>query len=140
MGVGIVVRNHVGEVLVTKCTTKAFVTDPQIAKAIAAWTAAELIHQLGLPQVILEGDALAMVQVMQQEESSWEWFGHLLEDAKLFLGSCRSWSVVHVKQTMNEAAHRMAKLGLELIAELIWRESVPLYIQQIVMLEQHLIR
>ena len=117
MGVGIVVQNHSGDVLVTKCMTKAFVTDPKIAEAIATWTAVELVHQLGIPQVILEGDALVVVQVMQQEESSWERFGHLLEDAKLFLGSYRSWSVIHVKWTMDEVAHWMAKLGLELITE-----------------------
>jgi hypothetical protein len=52
MGEGIVVRNHAGEVLATKYMTKAFVTNSQIAEAIAAWAIAELIHQLGFSQVM----------------------------------------------------------------------------------------
>lgn len=45
--------------------------------------------------------------------------------------------MVHVKRTANEAAHWMAKLGLDLNVEHLCREFVPLCIQQIVMAKKH---
>jgi ribonuclease HI len=139
MGVGIVVRNHAGDVMATKCMTKAYVTDPQTAEAIAVWKAAELVQQLGIPHVILEGDALSVDQAMQREGHSWERFGHLLEAAKLLLGTCRSWTFAHVNRAANEAAHRMAKMGLDCNAEFLWQETVLLCIQHIVLREKHMI-
>ena len=44
--------------------------DSQNAEAIAAWTAANLIWQMGLTDVILEGDSLTVVQVLRSEERS----------------------------------------------------------------------
>jgi hypothetical protein len=65
MGVGIIFRTHEGEVMVTKCSTKPYITDPQTAEAVAAWTAANLVWQLELKDVILEGDSLPVVQVLR---------------------------------------------------------------------------
>lgn len=64
MGVGVVARNHAGEVLVTKCMTMVSIMDPQTAEALAARAAAKLVHQFGYSHVILEGDALVVVKIM----------------------------------------------------------------------------
>jgi ribonuclease HI len=65
MGVGIIIRTHEGEVMATKCSTKPYITDPQTAEVVAAWTAANLVWQLELKDVILEGDSLPVVQVLR---------------------------------------------------------------------------
>jgi hypothetical protein len=65
MGVGIIFRTHEGEVMATECSTKPYITDPQTAEAVAAWTAANLVWQLELKDVSLEGDSLSVVQVLR---------------------------------------------------------------------------
>lgn len=64
--------------------------------------------------VIRKGDSLEVVNVLRQEDRSWTKYGHLLEDAKTVLHNCSSWGVNQVKRDTNEAAHRVAKLALQL--------------------------
>ena len=72
MGIGIVVRDHEGSVLAAMCSTKDYITDPGNAKALAAWHVVELSMRLGLVRVMLEGNALRVINVFNQEE---QWMG-----------------------------------------------------------------
>jgi ribonuclease HI len=58
MGMGLVVRDHAGQLIAALCASKDHITDPTSAEALAASKAAELCHRLGLEKVILEGDAV----------------------------------------------------------------------------------
>lgn len=82
MGMGVVVRDHGGELLATQCATKDFITDPRTAEAYAAWRAVELSSQLGLQRIVLEGDALEIVNVLKNDEVWLGSFGHILLAAK----------------------------------------------------------
>ncbi|XP_059440703.1 LEAF RUST 10 DISEASE-RESISTANCE LOCUS RECEPTOR-LIKE PROTEIN KINASE-like 2.4 [Corylus avellana] len=64
MAARIVFETHEGEVIVAKCFLKPYIKDLQIAEAVAAWKVADLIWQLWLTDIILEGDSLAVVQVL----------------------------------------------------------------------------
>lgn len=44
MGVGIVIRNHEGMVIATKCSTRPHIIDPLIAEAVAVWEAGHLVR------------------------------------------------------------------------------------------------
>lgn len=140
MGVGLVVRNHEGEVIAAKCFTKPFVTDPMTAEAVGAWSAAQFVRQLGMDQIILEGDSLGVVQSLQGEGNSWAMAGQMLDDVKITLGSCRAWQVRHVRREANSAADRLAKHALSLNGEHQWRLSIPICIHEIVLAEKLLPR
>jgi ribonuclease HI len=84
---------------------------PAIAEATAALRAAILCHDLGLNKVILEGDALQIVQALNREGPHWSSYGHLTEEARGMLSSLHSWKVVHVRRQYNEVAHVLAKTG-----------------------------
>ncbi|XP_059450984.1 uncharacterized protein LOC132181765 [Corylus avellana] len=135
MGVGIVIRNHVGEVVAAQCSTRPYIVDPMTAEAIAVWTVALFIRSLGVENVKLEGDSLRVVRGLQGDEKCWASVGHLLDDTKLTLGSCRSWQVVHVWREANSVTDKLAKTALQLIEEHQWRGSIPLCIRDIVMAE-----
>ncbi|XP_042979938.1 uncharacterized protein LOC122310120 [Carya illinoinensis] len=57
LGLGIVLRDEVGEVLACACFKKPPVSDSSLAETMALWQAVELSHELGFNRVILEGDA-----------------------------------------------------------------------------------
>jgi hypothetical protein len=75
MEVGVIIKNSEGAVLASLCTTVPFISNPTIVEAIAAWKAANLCYDLGFQRVIMEGDALVVVQALQQNAPSWCQYG-----------------------------------------------------------------
>lgn len=88
MGIGVLIRDHGGEVVAMLCASKGYVTDPSLAEALATWQASDLIQRLDMRKVILEGDVLSIVQAMQKEGECWSEFGQLVNDAKEMLSRC----------------------------------------------------
>lgn len=135
MGVGVIIRDAEGLVLASLCSTLPSITNPTIAEAIAAWKAAELCHAMGLQRVILEGDALTIVQGLQQETPSWCQYGLLLEDTRSILHSLPFWKVTHVCREANGVAHGLAQAALHQSLDCIWYNSYPESIQSLVLAE-----
>jgi hypothetical protein len=79
MGVGVVVRDCTGGVVATQCSTRPYINDSTVAEALAFWTAANLRHQLGLVEAILEGDSLEIVNAATKRERYGVTMGPLLK-------------------------------------------------------------
>jgi hypothetical protein len=136
MGMGIAIRDYRGKLLVAYCATREFITDPATAEALTAWQAAQLSHRLGLQNIVLEGDALEVVNVLRTEETWLGRYGHILQDAKHMLSQCREWQVNHVHRQGNAVAHGLAKLALNIQQEVVWTDNFPLCIWDLVNTEQ----
>lgn len=67
IGIGIVVRDYEGVVLAAHSTTKSVVADPVVTEALAALHAVELCKKMGFNDIILEGDAIQIVQAIKVE-------------------------------------------------------------------------
>lgn len=52
---------------------------------MGAWATVELGGQLGLNKILLEGDSLEVVKALRREESSWNQYVHMIDDAKNLL-------------------------------------------------------
>lgn len=78
-----IVRDELGLVLASMGTTIPFITDPTVAKAMAAWKAVAFGSDLGFQRVNLEGNALEIVNVLQHASSFWSRYGQLIEDVRL---------------------------------------------------------
>jgi ribonuclease HI len=92
---------------------------------------------LGLLQVILEGDSKQVVQAININGAPRSRFGQVIEDILILLPSYRSWQVKHVKTELNEAAHGLAKIARNARVASIWiMEEIPRCIHDIVVLEQ----
>jgi hypothetical protein len=65
MGIGIIARDHNGNIVAAFVATRLYITDPSSAEALAAWKMAELCVVLGLNNVLLEGDSLEVVKGVQ---------------------------------------------------------------------------
>jgi ribonuclease HI len=126
MGIGVILRDCNGEVLATLSAPKEYITAPDIAEATATLRAVYFCQELGFHQVILEGDALLVVQALNTGGTNWCRYGHLLDEAKGILNSFQSWSVQHVRRTNNEAAHCLAKKALSLCEEQVFIEDIPM--------------
>lgn len=82
IGIGLIMRDHGGAAIAMLCETTAYVQDPATAEAIAARRGVEFCAELGIRRVILERDALQIVQALNQAVGGLEPAGVILHDAQ----------------------------------------------------------
>ena len=80
-----------------------------IGESLAALQAVEYSRDLGLQEVIFEGDSLQVVNMILAQDESQCRFGQIVADILTILGSFRSWDFQHVRRAQNHAAHGLAK-------------------------------
>ncbi|XP_042944727.1 uncharacterized protein LOC122278613 [Carya illinoinensis] len=129
LGIGVAVRDLEGQIVATLCSSLDLDLDPLLDEAVAARRATSFCAELGLSDIILEGDSLAVVKVVQHREDSWSSSGVVLRDVKLLLSRTRHWSIQYVPREVNVLAHHLAKFGLTCSKECILIEDYPPCIQ-----------
>lgn len=84
------------------------------AEAYGLLAAAIFCKELNLTNIILEGDALQVVNMVNNAVTNWSLGGLLIEDARKVLNSFTTWLVIHTSRGTNMAAHFLAKDALNL--------------------------
>ncbi|XP_059429871.1 uncharacterized protein LOC132163564 isoform X2 [Corylus avellana] len=135
MGLGVIVRDHKGLIHAALSKTLNCLHPSAIAEAVGALRAAEFCCDLGLHNVVLEGDSLIVVQDILALASNWCAHGQIVADIRVVLNSRRSWMVMHTKRNVNQAAHGLAKHAVRNQMDRIWIEEIPSCISNIVVLE-----
>jgi hypothetical protein len=130
MGVGIAVRDHTGQVLVMACATKDFINNPTMAEAVGAWLAVALAKRLVLRNVIMEGDALEVVQAINREGNCWTVYGQIVNDIQEDLRAWEGWVVHHVTRQANGMAHQLAHLAFKYGESREWVADFPLRMEE----------
>jgi hypothetical protein len=115
--------------------SKQFLTDPTSAEALAAWMLADICVKMGYNDVILEGDALEVVQALNREDFLCGRYGAFINDARCLLQQVQNWKVCHVKRVANEVAHKLAKLAFSFSEERLWTEDFPRCVRELVIAE-----
>jgi ribonuclease HI len=135
MGVGVIIRDAEGQVTAAKSMTIPGVFEPAAGEAVAALHAVELCRDIGIFEVVLEGDSIMVTKAISGIGENWLRFGQIVEDIKLVLRSFRQWRVSHVRRTANAAAHGLAKEATMRQLEKIWMEESPECISRTIGLE-----
>jgi ribonuclease HI len=82
IGIGIIARNSQGEVVASMSAPKCYIIALDIAGAVAALRAITFCRELGFTRVVLEGDAIQIVQVLKSSTHNWNSYGHLIKEAR----------------------------------------------------------
>ncbi|GLT54215.1 hypothetical protein SLA2020_274320 [Shorea laevis] len=129
MGVGIIARDSMRQVMATMCSFKPYVLNPTVAEAYTALKAAEFGKDFRFQNIILKGVALKIVQALQKEEQVqvWNRYGNLIEDSKTLLNSISSWRAHHVQREANSVAHFLAKEALLQVSENFGLKNILLF-------------
>jgi hypothetical protein len=122
MGVGIIVRDDCGRIHVAQSKTLNSYQEPVVGEALVALQAVEFSRDLGLQDVLFEGDSLQVVNMMLEPGESWCHYGQIGADIKLLMGSFRSCEIKHVRQNQNRAAHGLAKEAVREVIDRVWME------------------
>ena len=94
-------------------------------EALAASRALEFAADIGLDNVILEGDSKVVTQALETKDVGLAAFGLLIRDACTLAGNFSDVSYSHTKRKSNKVAHNLVKLATNLADCVIWMEEVP---------------
>lgn len=116
MGVGVVIRNHLGEFVAACSELLNEVTAPEIAEALAVRCALSLADDEGFGKVQVVSDCLSVIQRIDSTTIDWSPVGVIIQDIKSLAASFEAISFKHVRRQCNESAHILARLAESFIS------------------------
>lgn len=89
---GAIIHDENGMVIGSLKCSRVFHPDPFTAEALAFLIAVHFCKEAGLTNIVVEGDAPCVVNLLRKEEEDWSQGGVLVVEAKSFLNSFVYWS------------------------------------------------
>lgn len=112
IGIDVVLRDHEAQVTGTLHAARYLNSNSFVAESMALLLAVQLCTDIGLHNLMLEGDALQVVRLLKDKNPDWSEGGLLIQDNFQMLNSMAGWSVHHVSRQNNHVAHLLAKDAL----------------------------
>ena len=81
--------------------------------------------EIGLLDMIFEGDFAEVIQAIIQENSDHPDFGHIIDDIRILASDLNSFQFCHVKRNCNVVADALAKRAKNSLSLDVWLEEVP---------------
>ena len=124
-GVGVVIRDNNGAVLVSCSEKLTQAYKAEETEILAARKSLMFAHELGFQRIILEGDALGLIQALKSQEQNLSPLGLLVGDVKLYSNHFQKVLYSHVKRNGNSVAHNLAKHAICIPDFQVWMEDIP---------------
>ncbi|XP_075649675.1 uncharacterized protein LOC142620145 [Castanea sativa] len=124
-GIGVVIRNEIGEVMAALSEKIALLPSVEILELLAARRAAVFAVELGFQNVIFEGDAEGVIKVLSQRDAAQSSVGRLVKDFRSIASSLGTFSLSHIRRQGNNVAHALARRARFSFPLLVWMENVP---------------
>ncbi|KAK3188891.1 hypothetical protein Dsin_028452 [Dipteronia sinensis] len=124
VGVGITIRNHLGEVMASSAQSVEAGHSPQVAEALAIFRGLIFARDSWLLPCSVESDAQVIVNLINSDDTPLSEVGLIVNDINRFLGSNQGCSISFVPRTANRAAHGLAKFSLSANFDNFWMEEV----------------
>ncbi|XP_065621858.1 uncharacterized protein LOC111993424 [Quercus suber] len=139
-GVGVLIRDPDGAVLASCAEKFDQAYKAEDTEALAKLKALTFAHDLCFQNVVLEGDALSLIQVLKSHEQNLSLWGLLIEYVKVYRIKFRRLLYSHVKRNGNSVAHNLAKHAICIPDFQVWMEDVPSHIVPFLHLDTRNIR
>jgi ribonuclease HI len=108
IGMGMIARDSNGACLGAKNVTKDLLTDSATAEAMAALSAMYFCREVGFFEVILEGDAIQVLQAINSDPPFLSKFGHFIESIHHEKRNFKSVDFSFIPREGNAVAHALA--------------------------------
>ena len=131
-GVGVVVRDADGRVCGALSDRTVLPGTVEEVEAIACREAVRFALQLGLADVVFEGDSKSITNAINSGTPCYSSYGHILDDVKALVMNFVSPSFIHVKRQGNAVADKLAKAAKTIPCPHVWSDDIPSDVQQLV--------
>ena len=125
VGLGVVVRDWQGDLLVAATTRLNVAWEASLAEAAAARFGMMIARRFGYRKVCPEGDAIYVVSAIYHKRVGYAPISSLLSDVLSLSLGFDEFSCCHVKRAGNTVAHLVARWDVNFNAELICTHSFP---------------
>ncbi|KAK9993278.1 hypothetical protein SO802_022981 [Lithocarpus litseifolius] len=134
-GVGVVIRDCRGLVLVAKSKVMAGSYEAGVTEALAVEEGVLLARERGLHQIIIESNSLEVVQAIRTRSSHGE-AGTVVQGILVLLDSFCSWKVQHLKRDYNIVAHELAQMAKGSAESQTWEGVEPTMLQHLLLADR----
>ncbi|XP_075633831.1 uncharacterized protein LOC142606351 [Castanea sativa] len=124
-GIGVVVWNDKGQIMGALSKALPYPLGALEAKAKAAEIGITFSWELGLRELILEGDSQTVVNAIASHDPGPVQIQHTVNGIKSWESQFRAWKTSFTRREGNEAAHLMAKHAKQISECSIWVEDTP---------------
>lgn len=124
-GVGLVVRDEVGDIMVTACYSFTTGWNVLMTEAFAVLHGLRICRDAGLLHLEMETDSLMVANALQGKGSNLNYASTFIHDALHIACSFSFISFNHVSRKSNNVAHTLAKFSLDLGEDRVWLEEGP---------------
>uniref|UniRef100_A0A7N2M6W5 RNase H type-1 domain-containing protein n=1 Tax=Quercus lobata TaxID=97700 RepID=A0A7N2M6W5_QUELO len=121
----VIIRNEKDEVMGAKSAKGPWVTDSLEAEALACRTALEFAVDIGLSDIVIEGDCVQVINAIKADRGNLSQLGHVIEDIQVLISGLRWVKVRWVKRSANLVAHSLAWYAKNISNDVIWLEDDP---------------
>ena len=128
-GVRVVVRDADGRVCGALSDRTVLLGTVEEVEAIACREAVRFALQLGLANVVFEGDSESITNAINSGSPCYSSFGHILDDAKALALNFVSATFIHVKRQGNVVADKLAKVAKTIPCPHVWSNDIPSDVQ-----------
>ena len=94
-----------------------------MVEALAASRAINFAKELCIHQMVVEGDSLQVIKVINDSRPSWTMFGHVIAEVQI-LSSTICCSFNHVRREGNKPAHALARRAILSTDFDVWLEDL----------------
>ena len=123
-GLGVVAHDSDGMVIAS--LSKPIRLPPTIAdlEALACRRAILFALELGLQDMVFEGDSEVIINHLKTKQPCLTAFGHIIEEARTLSARLRQASYSHTRRKGNKVADKLAKLAKNLYEPQVWMEDI----------------
>ncbi|XP_023875782.1 uncharacterized protein LOC111988222 [Quercus suber] len=124
-GLGVIVRDREGLVIVSMATWVPQQLQPIEIEALAANKALEFAREMGISEAILKGNSSLVMTTLNSKNPRLAPFGLLIQDSLNVSTSFSKLPYSHTKREGNTITYNLAQLAVNFSNCVIWMENVP---------------
>ena len=137
VGVGVVIRNESGKV-VAAMTERTLLPNLVVeVEAMACKRAVKFAYEVGIQEVIFEGDSLTVILAINNGATSEAPYGNLIDDIIILASHLSKVEFCHVKRSCNRVADALAKRAKTGYVIQAWIEDLPIDIAPLANFDVH---
>ena len=124
-GIGVIIRDNKGDAIGALSVPTPLSTSVAAMEALACRRAVLFAKEIGLRQVLFEGDSAMVIQALIQGDSASAEYGNIIDDIRTLAADFDFCHFIHVKRNCNVVADAVAKKAKILSGLAVWLEDVP---------------
>ncbi|XP_075663184.1 uncharacterized protein LOC142632711 [Castanea sativa] len=124
-GLGVVIRNEHGQVMVSLSKRTPLPSIVIEVEALAARRGLELAVEMGFKNIVLESDSQVLITALWDNSYSLASFGHMVKDIQFIAYQLSSISYTHVRRQCNTLTRSLARRAKSVSQFQVWIKEVP---------------